>query len=60
MRISSPALQSLSETFYQRIKQRRGGGKAKVALARKLVKIVHDTLQNNWVFEDFPSFTLAA
>ena len=46
--------------FYQRIKNRRGGGKAKIALARKLVKIVHDTLKYKWVFEDFSSFTLAA
>src|SRR5438093_1512324 len=46
--------------FYQRIKERRGGGKAKIALARKMVKIVYDTLKNNWVFDDFPSFTLAA
>jgi transposase len=46
--------------FYERIKNRRGGGKAKIALARKLVKIVYDTLRNNWIFEDFPSFTLAA
>lgn len=46
--------------FYERIKQRRGHGKAKIALARKMVKIVYDTLKNNWVFEDFPSFTLAA
>src|SRR5437773_6758530 len=46
--------------FYQRVKQRRGGGKAKIALARKLAKIVYDTLKNNWVFADFPSFTLAA
>ena len=46
--------------FYERVKQRRGPGKAKVALARKLVKIVYDTLQHQWVFEDFPSFTLAA
>jgi hypothetical protein len=30
-----------------------------IALARKLVKIVYDTLKNQWVFEDFPSFTLA-
>jgi transposase len=45
---------------YEPIKQRRGGGKAKVALARKLVKIVYDTLKNDWVFADFPSFTLAA
>lgn len=46
--------------FYERIKGRRGGPKAKIALARKLVKIVFDTLKNNWVFDDFPSFTLAA
>jgi transposase len=46
--------------FYERIKSRRGGGKAKIALARKLVKIVYDTLKNDWVFSDFPSFTLAA
>jgi len=52
----SPYLKS----FYERVKQRRGAGKAKVALARKLVKIVHDTLKNDWVFADFPSFTLAA
>jgi transposase len=52
----SPYLQR----FYERIKRRRGGGKAKIALARKLVKIVYDTLKNQWVFEDFPSFTLAA
>ena len=53
----SPYLQR----FYERIKQRRGGGKAKIALARKLVKIVYDTLKNQaWVFEDFPNFTLAA
>ena len=46
--------------FYERIKSRRGGGKAKIALARKLVKLVYDTLKNDWVFADFPSFTLAA
>jgi len=46
--------------FYERIKSRRGGGKAKIALARKLVQVVYDTLKNNWVFSDFPSFTLAA
>jgi len=52
----SPYLQN----FYERVKQRRGGGKAKIALARKLVKIVYDTLKNDWVFQDLPSFTLAA
>jgi transposase len=52
----SPFLRS----FYERVKQRRGAGKAKIALARKLVKIVFLTLRNQWVFKDFPSFTLAA
>jgi len=47
---SSPYL----NRFYERIKQRRGGGKAKIALARKLVKIVYDTLKNRWVPQDFP------
>lgn len=46
--------------FYENIKQRRGAAKARIALARKLVKIVYDTLKNDWVFKDFPSFTLAA
>ncbi|MBZ5504774.1 MAG: hypothetical protein LAO78_04725 [Acidobacteriia bacterium] len=47
----------MSET--QNLNPRRVGHDI-VALARKLVKIVYDTLKNQWVFEDFPSFTLAA
>lgn len=46
--------------FYERVKQRRGAGKAKIALARKLATIVFKTLRNRWIFADFPSFTLAA
>ena len=42
--------------FYRRIKERRGSGKAIIATARKLLKIIYDTLKNGWVFEDFTKF----
>jgi transposase len=48
------------KNYYQRIKNRRGTGKAIVALARKFLGIIFRTLKNNWVFEDFPNFVLAA
>jgi transposase len=44
---------------YEKIKARRGTGKAIIALARKLLSIIYRTLKNNWVFEDFPNFVLA-
>jgi transposase len=44
--------------YYERIKARRGTGKAIVALARKFLGIIYHTLKNNWVFEDFPNFIL--
>jgi transposase len=44
---------------YEKIKARRGTGKAIIALARKLLGIIYRTLKNNWVFEDFPNFVLA-
>ena len=47
------------KTFYERMKSRRGTGKAIVALARKLLGIIYRTLKNNWVFADFPNFVLA-
>jgi transposase len=46
-------------TYYRRIKDRRGAGKAIIATARKFLKIIFDTLKNKWVFEDFPNFKLA-
>jgi len=52
----SPYLQK----FYQRIQRRRGGGKANIALARKLLGVIYYTLKNNWVFADFPNFVLAS
>jgi len=45
--------------YYGKIKSRRGGGKAIIALARKFLGIIYRTLKNNWVFEDFPNFVLA-
>ena len=44
--------------FYERIKKKRGSGKAIIATARKLLSIIYYTLKNNWVFEDFPNFVL--
>ncbi len=44
--------------FYQRIKARRGAGKAIIATARKLLSIIYDTLKNGWVFEDFVQFKI--
>ena len=34
-------------------------GKAIIANARKLLKIIYDTLKNAWVFEDFPALKVA-
>jgi transposase len=51
----SPYLRS----FYERVKARRGAGKAIIALARKFLGIIYRTLKNEWVFEDFPNFVLA-
>ena len=45
-------------SFYQRIKARRGAGKAIIATARKLLTIIYDTLKNGWVFEDFTQFKI--
>lgn len=46
--------------FYERIKLRRGSGKAIIATARKFLGIIYQTLTNNWIFEDFPNFVLAS
>lgn len=47
------------KNFYERVKTRRGAGKAIIALARKFLGIIYRTLKNKWVFEDFPNFVLA-
>jgi transposase len=45
--------------FYERVKAKRGAGKAIIALARKFLGIIYRTLKNKWIFEDFPNFVLA-
>lgn len=45
--------------YYERVKERRGHGKAKIAVARKFLGIIYNTLKNNWVFADFNNFVLA-
>lgn len=52
----SPYLKS----FYARIRERRGHGKAIIATARKLLAIIYDTLKNGWVFNDFTTFSRSA
>jgi transposase len=52
----SPYLKS----FYNRIKDRRGTGKAIIATARKLLTIIYDTLKNGSVFSDFATFSRSA
>ena len=47
------------DRFYQRIKSRRGTGKAIIALAKKFLGIIYNTLKEDWVFTDFPKFELA-
>ena len=44
--------------FYEK-KKSRGSGKAILALARKFLGVIYRTLQNNWIFEDFPNFVVA-
>ena len=45
--------------FYDGIKERRGSGKAKIALARKFLVVIYHTLKNNWMFTDFTKFEKA-
>jgi transposase len=44
--------------YYQRLKERRGSGKAIIATARKLLTIIYNTLKNHWVFDDFTTFSI--
>ena len=44
--------------YHERLKRKKGGGKANIALARKLLEIVYRTLRNGWVFDDFTAFRL--
>jgi transposase len=42
-------------TFYERLKTKKGSGKAIIATAKKLLGIIFNTLKNGWIFEDFPN-----
>lgn len=46
------------DSYYERIRSRRGTGRAIITLARKFLGIIYHTLRNDWVFEDFPNFAL--
>jgi len=45
--------------YYEKIKARRGAGKAIIALARKFLNVIYHTLKNDWIWEDFPNGILA-
>lgn len=45
--------------FYDRLKGKKGSGKAIIATAKKLLGIIYKTLKNDWIFEDFANFVLA-
>ena len=44
--------------FYQRIKAKKGSGKAIIATAKKLLGIIYLTLKENIIYEDFPNFVI--
>jgi len=48
------------KSYYQKLKAKKGSGKAIIATSKKMLGIIYKTLKNNWVFEDFPNFVLAA
>ncbi len=43
------------QRYYERIKSRRGVGKAIVALARKFLGVIYRTLRDDLIWEDFPN-----
>ena len=45
--------------YYEKLKAKKGAGKAIIATARKFLGIIYRTLKNKWVFADFPNFVLA-
>jgi transposase len=44
------------KAFYNKLKARKGAGKAIIATSRKLLAIIYRILKNNWIFEDFTNF----
>jgi transposase len=45
-------------TFYERIKAKKGSGKAIIATSKKLLGIIYLTLKENIIYEDFPNFVI--
>jgi transposase len=45
-------------TFYERIKSKKGSGKAIIATAKKLLGIIYMTLKEKIIYEDFPNFVI--
>jgi len=41
--------------YYDRLKAKKGSGKAIIATSRKLLGIIYDTLKNDIIWEDFPN-----
>ena len=48
------------KNFYEKIKEKKGAGKAIIATSRKMLGIIYNTLKNDWIFEDFTNFKIAA
>jgi transposase len=46
------------KSFYLRLKNKKGSGKAIIATARKMLEIIYRTLKNGWVFADFNNWVL--
>ena len=42
--------------FYEKVRRKRGTGKAIIATAKKFLGIIYNTLKNDWIFKDFPNF----
>jgi transposase len=49
---------SYMRKFYDRLKAKKGSGKAIIATARKMLEVIYNTLKNGWVFADFNNFVL--
>lgn len=49
---------SYLRSYYERIKARRGTGKAIIALARKFLNIIYMTLKENLIWKDFANGVL--
>ena len=45
-------------SYYDRLKTKKGSGKAIIATSRKLLGIIYQTLKEDWIFEDFPNFVI--